>query len=107
MALKTLHTHHPRRFDENRFVYPVLSRRSRGISIGVNLNPDKVCNFDCIYCSVDRSGGVGGDVGGGRDVDLAILEKELDGMIRVVLNGEIYKSDPFDKIPATLRRLND
>ena len=35
-----------------KFVYPTLSRRSKGISIGVNLNPDKVCNFDCIYCQV-------------------------------------------------------
>ena len=33
----------------------MLSRRSGGISIGVNLNPDKVCNFDCIYCQVDRT----------------------------------------------------
>src|ERR1700749_4155039 len=49
-----LHTDHTRLFEHNRFVYPVLSRRSGGISIGVNLNPDKVCNFDCIYCQVDR-----------------------------------------------------
>ena len=55
MSLTSLHTQHPRRFEENRFVYPVLSRRSEGISIGVNLNPDKVCNFDCIYCQVDRT----------------------------------------------------
>ena len=45
---------HPRTYHENKFVYPVLSRRSGGISIGVNLNPDKICNFDCIYCQVDR-----------------------------------------------------
>ena len=50
----SLHTDHPPLFHANRFVYPVLSRRSRGISIGVNLNPDKVCNFDCVYCQVDR-----------------------------------------------------
>ena len=55
MASHQLHTLHERSFEENRFVYPVLSRRSRGISIGVNLNPDKVCNFDCIYCQVDRT----------------------------------------------------
>ena len=55
-GLKVLspHTDHPRLFQGNKFVYPVLSRRSRGISVGVNLNPDKVCNFDCIYCQVDR-----------------------------------------------------
>ena len=49
-----LHTDHARAFQTNRFVYPVLSRRSHGISVGVNLNPDKICNFDCIYCQVDR-----------------------------------------------------
>ena len=36
------------------YVYAVVSRRSKGVSIGVNLNPDKVCNFDCVYCQVDR-----------------------------------------------------
>src|ERR1700761_3656440 len=45
---------HPRAFQQNRFVYAVLSRRSHGVSVGINLNPDKVCNFDCIYCQVDR-----------------------------------------------------
>jgi histidinol dehydrogenase len=34
-------------------VYPVYSRRSRGLSLGVNLFPDaKVCTFDCPYCEV-------------------------------------------------------
>jgi histidinol dehydrogenase len=34
-------------------VYPVYSRRSRGLSVGVNLFPDrKVCSFDCPYCEV-------------------------------------------------------
>ena len=54
MSTHPLHTDHARLFEHNRFVYPVLSRRSGGISIGVNLNPDKICNFDCIYCQVDR-----------------------------------------------------
>ena len=34
-------------------VYPVYSRRSRGLSLGINLYPDrKVCSFDCPYCEV-------------------------------------------------------
>ena len=53
--MKKLFTQHPRSFETNRFVYPVVSRRSGGVSVGVNLNPDKVCNFDCIYCQVDRT----------------------------------------------------
>ena len=45
---------HSRVFRDLIFVYPVISRRSQGLSIGVNLNPDKRCNFDCVYCEVDR-----------------------------------------------------
>ena len=34
-------------------IYPVYSRRSGGLSIGVNLFPDKkICSFDCPYCEV-------------------------------------------------------
>src|ERR1041385_3366812 len=45
----------PRDFLGNRFVYAVISARARGLSLGINLNPDKQCNFDCIYCEVDRA----------------------------------------------------
>lgn len=45
---------HPRTFAQNMHVYPVLSRRAGGISLGVNLNLDGRCNFDCPYCQVDR-----------------------------------------------------
>jgi hypothetical protein len=45
----------PRAFLNNRFVYTVISPRARGLSIGVNMNPCKTCNFDCAYCEVNRS----------------------------------------------------
>ena len=45
----------PRDFLNNRFVYAVVSPRARGLSLGVNMNPDKRCNFDCLYCEVDRA----------------------------------------------------
>ena len=73
MQSRTLsHDYHPRSLDENRYVYAVLSRRSGGVSIGINLNPDKVCNFDCVYCQVDRR-----VAGKERRVDLEILEREI------------------------------
>ena len=50
-----VHRDHSRAFDDFRFVYPVVSRRSGGLSIGLNVNPDKRCNFDCLYCQVDRT----------------------------------------------------
>jgi len=93
---------HDRIWENNRYVYPVVSRRSKGLSIGINLNPDKVCNFDCIYCSVDRK--VPPVV---RQVDLAVLETELRLMLQVVQTGAIYQYDPFDRVPAALRRVND
>jgi len=71
---------HPRRFRDFRYVYPVISRRSGGLSLGINLNPDKKCNFDCAYCQVDRKGG---PVPTAR-VDLAILENELRALIEEV-----------------------
>jgi len=47
-----LPTLHPRTRRENRYVYVVRSRRAGGISIGINLDPQKTCNFDCVYCEV-------------------------------------------------------
>ncbi len=46
----------PRDFLDNRFVYAVVSPRACGLSIGINMNPDRNCNFNCIYCEVHRNG---------------------------------------------------
>ncbi len=44
---------HRRDREAGRLVYPVVSRRSGGLSVGVNLFPDaKICNFNCPYCEV-------------------------------------------------------
>jgi wyosine [tRNA(Phe)-imidazoG37] synthetase (radical SAM superfamily) len=45
----------PRDFLDNRFVYAVVSSRARGLCVGVSLCPNKVCNFNCVYCEVDRT----------------------------------------------------
>src|SRR4051812_15224189 len=83
-------TLHGRVWQSNRYVYPVVSRRSKGISIGVNLNPDKVCNFDCIYCSVDRrKSDTPPPAWAVREVDLGILRGELTAMLASVAKGEI------------------
>src|ERR1700733_823247 len=97
-----LYTHHERTFQTFRFVYPVLSRRSRGLSLGVNLNPDKVCNFDCIYCQVDRT-----RQSETKFVELDQLLRELDATLELVTSGAIYQTEKFRDTPAELRRLND
>ncbi|MBI9016458.1 MAG: radical SAM protein [Phycisphaerae bacterium] len=95
------HRQHGRQFMGTQIVYPVLSRRSGGISIGVNLNIDKVCNFNCAYCQVDRSCQVK------VDFSIETLEKELTEMIQLVLDGGLFEYEPFDQAPEKLRRLND
>lgn len=93
---------HQRRFEENRFVYPVVSRRSRGVSVGINLNPDKVCNFDCIYCQVNRQSA--SDV---QFVEREQLLAELTDVLHLVLSGRLFQHPRFSATPAQLRRLND
>lgn len=102
MSTHPLHTQHQRSFEQNRFVYPVLSRRSGGLSIGVNLNPDKVCNFDCIYCQVDRR-----SESETRFVEFDQLLTELREVLQVAASGAIYQTEKFASVPEPLRRLND
>ncbi len=97
-----LFTAHERSFETNRFVYPVVSRRSRGVSIGVNLNPDKICNFDCIYCQVDRV-----EKSETRFVEMPGLLRELDEMLGLVASGELFQTAKFRDTPEPLQRLND
>ena len=96
------HSDHSRLFQSNKFVYPVLSRRSQGISVGINLNPDKVCNFDCVYCQVDRR-----SAAVTQFVETDRLLAELDRTLDLVETGELYREEPFSEVPEALRRLND
>jgi wyosine [tRNA(Phe)-imidazoG37] synthetase (radical SAM superfamily) len=103
MTISTpLFTSHSRHWRDNRFVYPVISRRSKGLSIGVNLNPDQGCNFDCVYCSVDRT-----KAPTVRSVDLEGVRAELDHLLGLAMSGALWDEPPFDRTPAELRRLND
>lgn len=93
---------HSRLFQENRFVYPVVSRRSQGVSVGINLNPDKVCNFDCIYCQVDRR-----SESETRFVEMNQLLQELEVVLKMVVSGELFQTEKFASTPAAFQRLND
>lgn len=93
---------HRRSLGENRYVYPVVSRRSGGLSIGINLNPDKVCNFDCPYCQVDRS--VPPLI---RRVDEDLLIRELEDLLSWASDGSLWERSPFNTVRPDLRRLCD
>ena len=90
----------PREFLGNRFVYAVISQRAHGLSIGVNLNPDKACNFNCAYCEVNR------DVPG-RDnrVDLDVMVAELENLLTVTFQGKLRDLPYFRTVPQELLSL--
>ncbi len=93
---------HSRLWHANRYVYPVVSRRAKGLSIGINLSPSKACNFNCIYCQVNRL--VAGPV---EKVDLSILIRELNEMLDLVVTGELWAEPRFAAVPPDLRALHD
>src|SRR5512137_2485988 len=80
----------PRNRLNNRFVYAVISQRARGLSIGVNLNPDKRCSFDCVYCEVDRD-----TPGQGRKVDVQAMAAELERLLRLQHEGKLGEMEWF------------
>ena len=71
----------PRDFLENRFVYVVVSPRARGLSVGVNMNPDQQCNFDCAYCEVDRA------KPGRQQLDVEVMATELETTLALARSG--------------------
>lgn len=90
---------HSRDYHLFTYVYPVISRRSGGLSIGVNLNPDKRCNFDCIYCEVDRMNPPRTTV-----LDLLQVRRELEGMVRYVREGGLAGEARFAPLPLRVQR---
>jgi len=101
-ALPQLFQRHERQWRQNLYVYPVVSRRSGGLSIGINLNPDKACNFDCVYCQVDRT--VPPVV---HRVDLDVLGRELNALLTWALDGSLFSEPPFDCLTGDQRAIRD
>jgi wyosine [tRNA(Phe)-imidazoG37] synthetase (radical SAM superfamily) len=84
----------------NRFVYAVVSPRARGLSIGVNMNPDKFCNFDCRYCEVDRT------VSSLKtSLDVAVMADELERMLALAHSGELHNFYNYRNVPPDLMKL--
>jgi len=81
-----------------RYVYPVVSRRAGGVSIGINLNTNNACNWACLYCQVDNL-----TRGGPPPIDPDVLESELAGFLTDVLHGDFMRCE----VPPEARRLMD
>lgn len=91
---------YPRDFAENRYVYTVVSPRAHGLSVGVNMNPDRHCNFDCLYCEVDRSS---------RPTETrlhsTVMASELRSTLRDVLQGRLRERPWYHNLPDELLQL--
>lgn len=89
---------HTRYFNNCVYVYPVLSRRAKGVSLGINLNLNNTCNWKCIYCQVE-----GLHRGKPEQVNLGLLEQELSKMLEWIFNGDFLAQFA----PEGMQRLND
>ena len=89
---------HSRSFKDFIYIYPVVSRRSNGVSLGINLNTNNACNWRCVYCQVE-----GLVRGKPVPIDLIRIEYELDYMLDWISNGDFLDS----YAPVALRRFND
>ncbi len=95
-------SHHPREFADFVYTYPVVSRRSGGVSIGVNLNLDKFCNFDCPYCQVDRT-----VPKPKQAISVSAIRAELEKLLAAFDANGICGLERFAAIAAADKRLRD
>ncbi len=90
-----------RQFLGHEFVYCVISQRANGLSVGVNMNPDGRCNFDCVYCEVDRA-----KRHGPRKVPVAAMVRELEDVLRLAYSGALHEAG-FPGVPEDLLKLQE
>ena len=76
-------TDHRRDIFKKKYVYPVISRRAKGLSLGINLNTNNACNWQCIYCEVPNL-----TRGKPEAIDLELLENELNFWLKEILEGD-------------------
>ena len=69
-----------------RYIYPVVSRRAEGVSLGINLNVNNACNWRCVYCQVPNL-----TRGTPPPIDLNLLEQELRMFLGEVLHGDFMQ----------------
>ena len=81
-----------------KYVYPVVSRRAGGVSVGINLNVNNACNWACMYCQVPSL-----KRGGPPPIDLKQLEDELRTFLKDATEGDFLACH----VPPEARRLVD
>jgi wyosine [tRNA(Phe)-imidazoG37] synthetase (radical SAM superfamily) len=82
-------------------VYAVVSARARGLSVGVNMNPGKDCNFNCVYCEVHRNGTAPREL----ILDPEVMAEELKRTLAFVLAGRLRERPWYHALPDELLQL--
>lgn len=79
---------HDRNIFDSKYVYPVVSRRAGGLSLGVNLNTNNACNWQCIYCEIPNL-----TRGGPEPIQVELLKDELNFWIDQIINSNFLKEN--------------
>jgi len=95
-----------------KYIFGPISSRRFGMSLGIDLSPDeKSCNFDCIYCELDRADKVTKiknppkieDIL--KDVEVGIQKYDFD-VLTITANGEPTLYPYLDKLIDELKKFN-
>jgi len=101
---------HSRELSGLKYIYSVISRRAGGLSIGINLNVNNACNWQCIYCEIPNL-----TRGSPPPIELVILIvkkilQEFDLLhkikIRLITNGSLMHEASVLKSIKMLEKIN-
>ncbi|MFM1782170.1 MAG: hypothetical protein RLZZ181_975 [Pseudomonadota bacterium] len=79
---------HSRELSGLKYIYSVISRRAGGLSIGVNLNVNNACNWQCIYCEIPNL-----TRGSPPPIELDVLEDELRFFLNEIIHGDYMEKN--------------
>jgi len=79
---------HSRELSGLKYIYSVISRRAGGLSIGINLNVNNACNWQCIYCEIPNL-----TRGSPPPIELDVLENELRLFLHDIIHGDYMEKN--------------